>query len=789
MTYVRAALPTLFPKTPWIRLYIATLCLMTLCLMPLGSRVIAEDRAVVSLADPDWTDVLSAAVLELDRENVASGLASLQEAFEAPKGRLVIAPDRLPSTWREIPSALRAVARRRSSPLGRGRRFVRPGALAREIFRQLPKTLLGDYRTRYDGAAERLFKKSAANDDVELMTKVADAYRFSTLGRTANEVLGDRAFTAARFRDAIHRFLIALRSPRLPGEARTAIEEDERCALKLLNAARRLGGEELYQELRDEFRGRFSRRATFQEGLARIESEPLSKIERTVPAASRWGGELSVDRFPKLPARSLELSWISYAWADGSSIQSRSNVITPGLRRGARTRGFAFHLSEVREPFFPLIEDGRAWMSGVYNVYEIDSRRGKGKTLREFPKPDPSLLRRAYSFREASDSPMYGLSVYRHEETGRRMLIGRFVSDRVAYDNFMGYDVSEEIPIRSLFAIDAETGDLIWRTIPKKPSERRLKVRDARESFAPVEVPADICYSSPVVAKNGFVYALGWSEEGYVNSQLRCLEALTGKTVWERQLSSSQMEQTMFGELAREPFASFLVERDGVLYCQGNLGSVAAVRASDGEPLWAATYDVIDPVPPLGPLPELRQLVWGLNPPVLWRHVLLVAPRDSKYFVAIDTGTGPEGESSAGRILWTYNNRDGDLRDFLGVREGMIYFTGQAGVACLDARGMRADGRLATASPTKLLASGSWARGSIPSAGVLTADGVVFSDQHRLWLSDFSLRRAPIPLLDGTYPASDHGTLAGRVFVQDGLVYVTSNGLLSAFGSSEEAAR
>ena len=164
----------------------------------------------------------------------------------------------------------------------------------------------------------------------------------------------------------------------------------------------------------------------------------------------------------------------------------------------------------------------------------------------------------------------------------------------------------------------------------------------------------------------------------------------------------------MFGELAREPFASVLAEREGVIYYLTNLGAIAAVEASTGRILWLTTYDSIPVKPADGRRSEFRRIVWGANPLLFVGETLIVTPRDSLYLYAIDcsmpsravlppsalaaTAVSSPAEGAVaraaarqgGRILWSYSNAAGDLRDLLGYAGGRLYFTGPGGVQALE---------------------------------------------------------------------------------------------------------
>ena len=261
-------------------------------------------------------------------------------------------------------------------------------------------------------------------------------------------------------------------------------------------------------------------------------------------------------------------------------------------------------------------------------------------------RPTPVGLKGRY--REQSDSALYTVTTWGRDraagadrfsglqELPDELLLSHYIAGFSRRRHYMGYDITVSIPTRSLAAFSRKSGELIWRT-------EDLREAVQQDIYGPNEIPAEISYSSPVLVRDGLVFAGGWKQDGYINSLLRALDLKTGKTVWEATISSSQMEQTMFGELGREPLASFLLEEYGVLYYLTNLGAVAAIESRSGRVLWVTAYDDIKPPPTMGRIPRMRELYWGLNSPLLLGNVLIVAPRDSQYLLAIDTGKGPAG--------------------------------------------------------------------------------------------------------------------------------------------------
>jgi outer membrane protein assembly factor BamB len=393
------------------------------------------------------------------------------------------------------------------------------------------------------------------------------------------------------------------------------------------------------------------------------------------------------------------------------------------------------------------------------------------------------------------------------------ILVTSYVSDRVKSGKFMGYDITVEIPIRSLVAFAASSREVLWKTA----RDRTAQGPQADEGRLPAELPQDeggdelegirpgflppryrlfegtpvqdsgkdFSYTSPVVVKNGIAAATGWVQRGYVRSAVRGLDAATGALVWETALASSQLELTMFGEIAREPFAGAITEGDGVLYCLTQTGVIGAVDLETGRIRWLTTYDTIEVEPSTHRAAIKRNISWGLNSLLVLGNVLIATPRDSEYLYAISTGRGPEGPLSGGRVLWRYYNpfrhgqQGGELRDLLGFSKGSLYFTGSEGVSALDVTGMDAEGRLPRGLSQPPRVRGSYVDG-VAGPGALTTSGVVFSDQEGLRLASLDLKSV-LELTRKPYRHSVFGVYPGRVQVVPGTILVTSRQLISSY--------
>ena len=130
------------------------------------------------------------------------------------------------------------------------------------------------------------------------------------------------------------------------------------------------------------------------------------------------------------------------------------------------------------------------------------------------------------------------------------------------------------------------------------------------------------------------VYVAMRREDVRPQAFVACLRPDCGRVRWRRFICSA--ETPPHGAL-REGEGSLLTLGGDTLYYNTNLGAVAALRVDDGRPRWLSLY-----------LRELRgksgkvapHCCRVLNPCVLDRGTLLVAPTDSPCIFAFDAATG-----------------------------------------------------------------------------------------------------------------------------------------------------
>jgi len=193
-----------------------------------------------------------------------------------------------------------------------------------------------------------------------------------------------------------------------------------------------------------------------------------------------------------------------------------------------------------------------------------------------------------------------------------------------------------------LVCIDLEAeGRLIWKAAPSD------------ESWA--------FEGSPLVDGPNVYVAMRRSDI-QPQAHVACLDAETGRLRWRRFICAA--ETPARGALHETTHNLLAMDRQ-TLYYNTNLGAVAAVSAIDGQLEWVSLYprarqgDLLDPAP---------HLSRDLNPCLVDRGRLLVAPADSPRVFALDASTG--------QILWQTATALEDVVHLLGVSDDQLIASG-----------------------------------------------------------------------------------------------------------------
>ncbi|KAF0240732.1 MAG: hypothetical protein FD180_4790, partial [Planctomycetota bacterium] len=319
------------------------------------------------------------------------------------------------------------------------------------------------------------------------------------------------------------------------------------------------------------------------------------------------------------------------------------------------------------------------------------------------------------------------------------------------------------VPLRKLFCVEAQSGRRVWEA----GGEVKGKDFATRASYhgAPV-VDGDRLYCA----------ATHWATQvDPTEHWVVCLEAKTGKEIWRTFVASGIPEINLFGNSTRESIPHALtVSGDRILTCT-NLGVVACLDRTDGGLLWARRYPRFRVQPimdaydiPRNPVTWLQSPIYVAKDPSDGKQKVVVAPMDGPFLLCLS--------AEDGEMIWRIprpelvRENDPDYRYIVGVRDGVIYLSGESVMAIelKSAKRLWSD-RLELASP--------------PSGrGLVASDGVYLplrTGLLRLGFKDASAGKQFWP-----WPVSG---MAGHLLFVDQAVVTAGNSLLTVCYDPQKA--
>jgi outer membrane protein assembly factor BamB len=234
-------------------------------------------------------------------------------------------------------------------------------------------------------------------------------------------------------------------------------------------------------------------------------------------------------------------------------------------------------------------------------------------------------------------------------------------------------------------------------------------------------------------------------------AHVACFDAASGRLRWRRFLSAAE---TPARGVLPQCTANLLTLCGDTIYCNTNLGAVAALAADDGRLLWISLY-------PRDRRGDLAQLAphWrrDLNPCLVHEDLVLAAPADARGVLAL--------HAPSGQILWYQAEALDDALDLLGVAGDQI-IAGGGKLYWIDL----ANGRLRHVWPDGPEKPGY-------GRGLLAAGAVLWPTRQKLYVFDQKTAR-PMKVVD----LAPWALSGGNLLVADGRLLLANATELVALG-------
>jgi len=227
---------------------------------------------------------------------------------------------------------------------------------------------------------------------------------------------------------------------------------------------------------------------------------------------------------------------------------------------------------------------------------------------------------------------------------------------------------------------------------------------------------------------------------------------------WGRWIASSE---TIGQGRAVEYTHNLLALDQGVLYVNTNQGAVAAVRAQDGEILWITRYSRV-PMYNKKPRQSDAHVFRDLNPCLVHKDIVVVAPQDCDQVFALDAATG--------MALWNTGPQHAvDVVHLLGIAHDRLIASGHR-VYWIDLY----SGRITNSFPTRVQED---LRGY--GRGIIAGSTVYWPTRDEIYVFDartMRMKRQPVNL-------AAIGMTGGNLLVADGVLLVAAADKLAAFNA------
>jgi outer membrane protein assembly factor BamB len=519
-----------------------------------------------------------------------------------------------------------------------------------EQISKLPKEAIDWYRLEFDSKVRFLYKTACEKRDKALLKDVITDYFFSSITPEAVNYLVNLLFEDGYFARATYEIRDILRYYPDLGAKRSIFLG--KLAMAYYMTQNRNALEKLHKELQD------------SKDLITVNNKRVSVAEFVRDLSERT---LKEERVSNKEEKRI-VSEIRHCW-------SKKFTGIFGERPGGKTTGFNKKII-YDYPYSPgyAEEDGVKYL--IYNdgckIYCVDLEEGRDVWDRESIKGLESTDRLPKSY-----PAIYGVSiddnlvfVNMHNIKNSGLGVG---GGRYSLYHF------PQVPggIRSY---ELKTGDLRWAT------KKDLDEKDVNSGFVINPVVFESHLYVPEVS--------GYSER---STYVYCIEKSSGKIKWRTFISAVDRSLGVHrtGDLERDArlnvgkdfildmendndYVAQVIEDQGVIYCQTNMGSICALDPYSGRILWIIMYNRNDLAtgwePGVGESP--RTFYRPPSLPILHKGHLYCLPQDYRKLIVIDI-------MSYGEQLQRIDITEPPVY-LLGIRDNKLFFVGEDGITALE---------------------------------------------------------------------------------------------------------
>lgn len=278
---------------------------------------------------------------------------------------------------------------------------------------------------------------------------------------------------------------------------------------------------------------------------------------------------------------------------------------------------------------------------------------------------------------------------------------------------------------------------------------------------------------SPLVEGDRVFVALRRRDALRAECHVACFDARRGRLIWRRFICAAET----LSELRPHEITHALLSLDqGTIFCNSNVGAVAALRASTGEIQWLTTYPRRE-VSDNNPRSSIPLASRDLNPCVVYQDYVFAAPTDSDAIFALD--------AISGRVLWqTQPEQVSEVVHLLGVGQDRLLASGDC-LYWLDIYTGRTVGqfpRSAMGAPGRARPNPrGWGRGT------LAGSYVYWPTRESIFVLEQRTEPTPLgwePTLVREIPLGPRGAAGGNLVIVDGMLLIATADRLYAFNET-----